>query len=206
MAELDAESALVEAAIAGDASAVEQLLWVCYSPLERHIARKIPDHARRHFGAEDILQMAFSQVFRDIGRFEPRGDGSFLAWVRMIADHRLVDTLRKIDRGGATQLSPVKDADASSFRGLIDAVCQDSVTPSKRARDREAIHAIQIALAGLPADQQEVIRLHYLHHKSVEEISRETGRTEAAIRGLVYRGKRDLAAAMGRSSRWLSSS
>ena len=29
---------------------------------------------------------------------------------------------------------------------------------------------------------------------------------EAAIRGLVYRGKTNLAAAMGRSSRWLSSS
>jgi RNA polymerase sigma factor (sigma-70 family) len=129
-----------------------------------------------------------------------------LAWVRTIADHRLVDALRKFDRGGATQLSPASDAHASSFRELIDAVCQDSVTPSKRARDREAIHAIQIALSGLPADQQEVIRLHYLHHKSVEEISRETGRTEGAIRGLMYRGKANLAAAMGRSSRWLSSS
>ena len=126
--------------------------------------------------------------------------------MRTIADYRLVDALRKVDRGGATQLSPVKDADVSSFGELIDAVCQDSVTPGKRARDREAIHAIQIALAGLPADQQEVIRLHYLHYKSVEEISRETGRTEAAIRGLVYRGKTNLAAAMGRSSRWLSSS
>jgi RNA polymerase sigma-70 factor (ECF subfamily) len=205
MSELVAEKALVDAAIAGDVSAVERLLWDYYSPLQRHVEPKIPRHAHRHFGVEDILQLVFSQAFHDIGRFEPRGDGSFFAWLRTIADHRLIDTLRKIDRGDAKQLSLAHFGNTSSLADLLDVVCHDSASPSKHARGQEAIRAIQIAIASLPADQQEAIRLHCLEQKSTEEIARETGRTEAAIRGLVHRGKKNLAEAMGRSSRWLSS-
>jgi len=205
MSDLVAENALVNAAVAGEALAVEQLLLACYLPLQQHVEHKIPDRARRHFAAEDILQLVFTEAFRDIGRFQPRGDGSFFAWLRGIADHRLIDALRKIDRGDANRLSLGHFGNASSLSELIDVVCHDSGSPSKQARGQEAMRAIQIALAGLPDDQQEAIRMNYLEHKSVDEIARDTGRTEAAVRGLIYRGQKNLAAAMGRSSKWLSS-
>jgi RNA polymerase sigma factor (sigma-70 family) len=144
-------------------------------------------------------------VFRDIGRFQPRGDGSFFAWLRTIADHRLIDALRKLDRGGAHQLSAARFGSSSSIVDLVDVVCHDSDSPSKHVRKQEAARAMQVAIAGLPEDQKEVIRLHCLEQKPVEEIARETGRTDAAVRGLIHRGKKNLAEAMGRSSRWLSS-
>ena len=205
MSEVVAEKALLETAVTGDTAAIEQLLLSHYSPLQQYVERKIPDRARRHFTAEDILQLVFSQVFRDIIRFESRGDGSFFAWLRTIADHRLIDALRKIDRGGVHHLSVAQFRDAGSIVELIDIVCQDSESPSKHVRKQEAARAMQIAIAGLPEDQKEVIRLHCLEQRPVEEIARETGRTEAAVRGLVHRGKKNLRNAMGRSSQWLSS-
>ena len=203
MSELVVEHSVLVAAVGGDASAIEQLLLACYSPLQQHIEHKIPVRARRHFGAEDILQLVFSQAFRDIARFEPRGDGSFFAWLRTIADHRLIDELRKFDRGN--ECSPSNFGNNSSLAELIDIVCPDSNSPSKHVRRQEAFQAAQVAIAGLPEDQQVAIRLHWLEQKSPEEIGRETGRTEAAVRGLIYRGQKKLAEAMGRASQWLSS-
>jgi len=205
MCQLDAEQTLLAAAIAGDSSATERLLFSYFSPLEQHIASKLPDRAGRHFGVEDILQVTFAEVFRDIARFQPRGEGSFFAWVRTIADHRLIDALRKIDRVGTQHLSMGRYADANSLCALIDVVSCQSDSPSKLAGNKEAIRAIQIAIANLPEEQQEVVRLHFLDQRPVEQIARETGRTEGAVRGLVSRGKKNLADAMGRSSRWLSS-
>src|SRR5262245_13268255 len=113
MPELVADKLLVEAAIAGDVAAVEHLLLVYYTPLKQHDDQKLPERARRHFESEDILQLVFSQVFRGITHFQPRGDGSFFAWLRTIADNRLVDALRKIDHGGAQRLSLTNLGDTS---------------------------------------------------------------------------------------------
>ena len=75
MIDPSAEQSLLSAAVAGDQAAVQQLLLSYYAPLERHVEPRIPPHARRHFSVDDIVQQVFSQVFRDVQRFEPRGEG-----------------------------------------------------------------------------------------------------------------------------------
>lgn len=205
MSDHETELDLISAAVDGDASALEQLLWSNYGALERHIAPQIPADAHKHFSVEDILQTTFSQAFRDIRRFESRGSGAFFAWLRTIADHRLVDALRKMRKGTAHQISINHAGDLSSLTDLYDLVCHDSASPSKNVGKDEAVRALQIALAGLPDDQQQALRLNCLEGKTIEEVAAELGRTEAAVRGLVFRGKKNLAEAMGRSSRWLSS-
>jgi RNA polymerase sigma-70 factor (ECF subfamily) len=204
MSELAGEDDLIEAAVVGNTAAVEHLLWAYYSQLLQHVEQTIPDRARRHFTSEDILQLVFAQAFRDVRRFQPRGDGSFFAWLRTIADHRLIDAVRKLDHGGAQQLSVAQFGDDDSIIDLIDAVCRDSNSPSKYVRKEEAARAIHIAIAGLPEDQRDAIHLNCLEEKSVEEIARITGRTEAAVRGLIHRGKKNLRDAMGRSTQWLT--
>jgi len=205
MSEQRAETDLVNAAIAGDAGAIEELLWGHYSTLEQYIGPKIPKRADRHFDVEDILQVVFSEVYRNISRFQPRGDGSFFAYLRTIADHRLIDAIRKVDRPGGKQVSATFGKDDSAFVDLLNAVGGSSLSPSRQASRKEEIRAVRIAVASLPHDQQEVVGLRWLDHKSVTEIAQMTARTEAAVRGLVYRGEKNLAAAMGRSSQWIYS-
>jgi RNA polymerase sigma-70 factor (ECF subfamily) len=209
MAQLVTEKALAEAASSGDAAALEKLLLTNYSALEHHIGPHVPADANRHFGLDDIVQEVFCQAFRDIGQFQYRDDASFLAWLKTIADHRLADALkhkgRKKRGGGHHQLSSADVAKASTVATLLDIVCQDSHLPDDSAVRREAENALQIALAGLPDDQREAIRDRFLQGIEVEEIADRMGRSPAAIRGLIKRAKENLAVAMGRSSRWLSS-
>lgn len=198
------ESTLIEAAVTGDAKAIEQLLLAHYSRLEAHVVAKLPDRARRHFTVEDILQTVFADVFRDVACFTFRGGDSFFAWLRAIADHRLIDALRRIDRFDTNRISPACPDPHTSLVDLFKDVCDDSSSPSVRAQNKEAIAALQIAIASLPTDQQEVIRLNCLEQRPVEQIAAATGRTEAAVRGLIHRGKQNLRDAMGRASQWMS--
>ena len=198
------EQTLLNAAINGDPSALEQLLWQNYEPLERFVASRIPAHARKHFGVEDILQTVFAEAFRDIAQFKSGTNAAFLSWLRTIAEHRIIDALRKLERGGIHQISAGVWRDDQSVLDLIDLVTGDDDSPSEVVAGKEAIHAIRIAIASLPVDQQEVLRRHYLEQQSIDDVATATGRTAAAVRGLIHRGKKKLAEALGRSSRWFS--
>jgi RNA polymerase sigma-70 factor, ECF subfamily len=196
------EQALLEAAINGDQSALEQLLWKNYELLEHFVAGRIPARAHKHFGVEDILQTVFAEAFRDIRQFKSGTSAAFFSWLRTIADHRIIDALRKLERGGIHQISAGGWSNDESVRNVIEIISSGDDTPSEVAAGKEAIQAIRIAIASLPEDQEGVLRRHFLENQSIEEVAAATGRTEAAVRGLVHRGKRKLADALGRSSRW----
>jgi RNA polymerase sigma-70 factor, ECF subfamily len=209
MPECDSDQALLEAAIAGDVAALERLLLTHYSALDNYVGPQIPPPARRYFGAEDVLQEVFSQAFRDIGKFTPKPDGSFYAWLKAIADHRLADALKRMGRkkrgGEHNRLSAADMVKDSAVATLVDLVGCDSHLPDDSVARHEAAKAVRIALAGLPDHQREAIQANILEGKSIENVAQEMGRTTGAVRGLIDRGKKKLAEAMGRSSRWLSS-
>jgi RNA polymerase sigma-70 factor (ECF subfamily) len=208
MSDVETERRLVAAAMGGDVLALEQLLCAHLTPLERYIDPKIPPDIRRHVGTDDVLQEILAQAFRNIHRYEHRGDSGFLAWLKAIADHRLTDILKRLRRkkrgGDHNRLSKADMAGPTSSANLIDQVCQDNHLPDDSAARREAEKAIQVALAGLPADQRDAIRANLLEGKSIEEVAQQMGRTADAVRGLVHRGKKKLAEAMGRSSQWFT--
>lgn len=208
MAESVSEKEMVTAAVAGDATALERLLFAHFSTLERYVEPKIPANARQDVGADDLLQEVLAQAFRDIAKFEYRADGSFLAWLKAIADHRLADTLKRIrrkKRGGDRHRVTEEDvAQTSTIATLFDLICQDSHLPDKSAARHEAEQALQVALAKLPSDQREAVCANILQGKKVAEIAGEMGRTTDAVRGLIHRGKKSLEEAMGNASQWLS--
>jgi RNA polymerase sigma factor (sigma-70 family) len=209
MSDREAERALVEAAIAGDIAALEQLLAYNFDAVERHVALGIPTDLQRQLDAEDIVQVVFTQSFRDISRFESRDDASFLSWLKGIADHRLADAIKYIRRqirgGDRHRLSASELAKTSTIATLIDFVGHDSHLPDDSAIRREAEKAMHVALAGLPDDQRHALIAHCLQGTAVEQIAQEMGRTTGAVRGLIDRGKKSLREAMGRASNWFSS-
>jgi RNA polymerase sigma-70 factor (subfamily 1) len=209
MSELVTEKALADAAVAGDTAALEQLLLLKFPVLERHVEPRIPADARRQLGVDDVLQEVLTQAFRDIKQFQYHDDSSFLAWLKTIADHRLADALKRIGRkkrgGDQHRLTSGDFAKTSTVAMFLDIVAHDSRVPDDSAVRREATQAIHIALASLPENQREVLFARYIEGLEVEKIAERTGRTAAAVRGLIKRGKEGLAEAMGRASQWLSS-
>ena len=199
---------LVAQAISGDRPALERLLLDHCDRLSRHIEWKLPVSVRGVLGVEDVLQETFSQVFRDIGRFEPRSSESFFAWLRTIADHRLQDCLKALKRkkrgGDRKRIQKVIDPEASSVADLVEMLSAGGPTASQSVAGHEAVRAVQVAIAGLSDDYQQAIRLRYLKGKSLAETAKVMDRTPDAVRGLLDRAKNRLREALGRASLYLS--
>lgn len=197
---------MATAAAAGDRLALERLLLAHYDELALRIRPKLPTRLQSTQAVEDILQQTFMQAFRDIRRFEARSDASFGDWIGRIAEHRLLDAIKEHDRqkrGGDMQRVENSPFD-SCLTPLLDWIASDDPHPSSEAARGEALQALQVALAGLEADQRDAIRLRLLEGLTLEETAAKLGRTPDAVRGLVHRGKIKLRDAMGRASQWLS--
>jgi RNA polymerase sigma-70 factor (ECF subfamily) len=201
------DQVLITRAIGGDRAALERLLLARSLRLSRHIARKLPETQRGIIDVDDVVQETLIQAIRDIGTCQARTDASFTAWLATIADHRLQDMLKgagRRKRGGGRRLQRAEQGQGSSWLSLIDVLADSTHTPSQSVARREAVRAIQVAVAALPDDQREAVRLRYLEGKSIDETAVEMGRTPAAVNGLVRRAKRALRESLHKSSLWLS--
>ena len=73
-------------------------------------------------------------------------------------------------------------------------------TPSRDVATAEAIAAIERAFDALPEDWQEAISLHRLGGLTHAEVAALMGKSEGAVRNLVYRGLGRLAMALDADS------
>ena len=62
MSDLNPEKGLLDAAVAGDSTAMEHLLMRYFVALERHLEPRIPPEARRQLGVEDVLQEVLAKL------------------------------------------------------------------------------------------------------------------------------------------------
>jgi RNA polymerase sigma-70 factor (ECF subfamily) len=209
MSSAENELALVAEAKRGDRAALERLLLTHSAVLSRYIAQRLLPSMKEAVSVDDVLQETLLHAFLGIGQFEARSPGSFFPWLKAIADVRLLDALkaqRRKKRGGnCRRLHYATDGDASRLVDLIDQLPGNISTASRRMARSEAMAAVHVGIASLPADQREAIRLHLLAGKSLEETALAMHRTKDSIRALIHRGKQKLAEAMGRASIWLSS-
>ena len=104
----------------------------------------------------------------------------------------------------AKQSDKETNTGASIAATLVERVARDDNSVSRPARMREAVSAMQIALASLPDDYRQAIRLRYVEGRTLAEVAKSVGRSEDATRGLLHRAKRKLRDAMGRASAYLS--
>jgi RNA polymerase sigma-70 factor (ECF subfamily) len=209
MSSVEYDRTLIAMAKGGDRPALEQLLLTHAPLVSRHIARRFLPSLKRVVSPDDILQETLLQAFLGIGKFEQTSPESFCAWLKTIADMRLLDALkaqRRQKRGGQfKQVPDGRDSQTSWVIELIEQLPGDASTASRRMARGESVLAIQVGMAGLPGDQREAIRLHLLEDKSLDETAVALNRSTNAVRSLIHRGKQNLAEALGRASLWLSS-
>ena len=202
------EEALVTAAVAGDRGALERLLLAHYPRLEQRVRIRLGVELMGPVGVEDVLQEAFVDVFRGIGKFQPTGIGGFAAWLNTIVEHRLVDSLRRLRRkkrgGDRRRMSRPTSVLDSSLADLVVLLSDHGSSPSQCAARDEAIRAVQVGLAGLPNDQRAVILHRYIEQQSIESTAVAMRCTPGAVRGLLHRAKHSLRDVLGRSARWFA--
>lgn len=199
-------ASLIQQAIAGDRRSTERLLLAHYAVVESRLAARIPQGLNSVLSVDDLVQDTFIEAIRCLPRCEADTPAAFAGWLKAIADHLLVDAIRKIQcqkrGGGRRRAGRAKAKSGGSWFDAVNGLSDSALTPGGLAARAEALSALRSAIDELPSDERRAVELHLLQHKSLEETADATGRSPGAIRGLVHRAKRRLRAMMQGSSRW----
>jgi RNA polymerase sigma-70 factor (ECF subfamily) len=192
-ARLDRDRGLVEAARRDPA---------CFDALYRKYLPQVYSFAfyelRDHHAAEDATERVFMQALAALPGFEERADSfaprpgsesdgrgaeasTFRVWLFRIA-RNVVANERRRDR--RRPVAPLEEAFALPASGDV----------AETAALREAGSAAWRAVARLPEDRRRAVILRFVDEMSTAEIAEILGRSEGAVRVLLHRALRSVAA------------
>jgi RNA polymerase sigma-70 factor (ECF subfamily) len=161
---------LVARARAGDRDAFRALFERHRDRLRAAVERRLGGYLRRKIEVEDVVQETFLKAFESLETFEARGEDSFHAWLRGIAENLLLWWARRHQRREQLRL----DGDVAGA----------GTSPSHALRREERFERLRDALSRV-----EGLKL--------AEIAARLGRTPAAVKPLLWRALRKLRAAFG---------
>jgi len=176
---------LLARARAGDASALD-VLFARYGPeLGRFAHGRLPRWARDLADTPDLVQETLLQTFKQIDRFEWRGEGALRAYMRQAVMNRVRDELRRKHRRPACE--PLAEDAADAMPSPLDVVI-----------GLDAIERFEAALARMSDGDRELIVARFELEQSYAEIAQATGRgTPNAARMAVVRALVRLTDEMG---------
>ena len=116
---------LIEAARGGDDRARDHISRRYLPRLEAWITGRLPSSAMGMLDTHDLVQEVLSRAFERLDRFEHRGDGAFLAYVRTAARNRLNDEYRRRSASKQELGESLVDAGPTPLDELIGADVQD---------------------------------------------------------------------------------
>lgn len=143
---------------------------------------------RQRFDADDIWQETLLHAWRDRHTCEWRGTAAFRRWLLEIARNRirdLADQTMARKRGSGQELR-FADRDAASGSHGCDhyaGPCAQT-TPGRAAADRETAQHFEQALAAVPDDRREIVRMRLFEDCTLEEIAVRLG---LGVEGVRYR-------------------
>jgi len=179
-APVPSDEELMTAYIAGDKAAFREL-FRRYAPLlQRAMARDL----RSPEEANDLVQQTFLHLHRSRLDFEK--DRKLKPWIFTIALNLKREFFRRSKRRHETSLDDERVAEP--FEG-------------PRGQERsDASRETSRALLALPAEQREVIELHWFGGLSFPEVAEAVGSTVAAVKVRAHRGYVALRARLGEAA------
>ena len=162
-AQVQSDRALLGQYLAGDQSAISQLI-------DRH-SRRVRDYIRMMVKdrdlADDILQETLIKVVRVIDEGRYTDSGKFLSWVLRIAHNQVIDYFRQ-----QKQQKQLTEADAGyDVLGTLrfaEPTVEDRMVSEQIAAD------LRNLVEELPAEQREVVKMRYYAYLTFKEIAEAT--------------------------------
>jgi RNA polymerase sigma-70 factor, ECF subfamily len=173
-----------------DLDALAEYLILVRKPLLAFIERQLGAGLRRKIEGDDVFQEVSVEAVRSLAEadFEYRDP---FGWLCQISERRIIDAHRRFfgaqkrDAGREVPLgSPGGD---SQHAGLIDLLAA-SLTTATQALSRKGreIRLLE-ALATLPEEQREALRLRYVDGLPSKEIAERLGKTDGSVRVMLTR-------------------
>ena len=156
----ESDESLVARCRGGDLEAFEALFRRYHQEVYRAVYRVL----RHREDALDATQEAFARAFRHLDRYD--GRGSFAGWLRRIAVNLAVDGIRRRPRL-VVEAHPAGEGKADQDP-MVPAL---GPGPGQAAETRELGHALNEALARLPAIHRAVIVLKEIEGMSCDAIA-----------------------------------
>lgn len=173
---------LLERTRAGDSRARERLVSRFLPILRNWATGRLPGGARDLAETDDLVQITLVRALDHIDRFEHRGEGAFLAYLRRILLNSMRDEIRRTSRRPAKEVL----SDRLDDPGLV-----------VQALGSDTIEAYEKALATLPEVQQQAVMLRIEFGYSHQEIAQAIGSPSAnAARMMITRALVRLAEVM----------
>jgi RNA polymerase sigma-70 factor (ECF subfamily) len=169
------------------------------------VAKRVSDRA----AVDDIVQQTFVKAHNARATFDPqRGDaeagdrdGAVLAWYFAIARHAALDHLRHTSRR-ERRVALLDSVEGGRDVGLW---ASDEPNVEERRGDAERsaaiVTAVRAAIDALPQTQREVVRMHKLEGRSMQDIADELHLRPGAVRVRAHRGYKTLAALLQQAAR-----
>ncbi len=155
------DRSLVQELAQGRQAALAQLFDRYATTLFAVALRSLGDRAE----AEEAVLEAFTQAWRDAGRFDP-ARGSVGAWLTMMARSRALDRVRaRVRHERATARAAADEPTHAPAMGV------PSGHPEEAVEDDERRRRVGDALRTLPPEQREAIELAYYQGLSHSEIA-----------------------------------
>lgn len=161
----------------GDTEALGQL-YDRYRRLAMAVAYRILDDAT---AAEDCLQDAFLQVWRNHASFNPER-GTVRSWLLTIVRNAAIDRHRGRE-GRSRQDRSLDD---------VDYLLGENDDPHAQAVESLQAEQIQAAIMGLPPEQREAITLAFFNGLTHQEIAERTGVPLGTVKGRMRLGLRKM--------------
>lgn len=131
--------------------------------------------------AEDLLMDIVFKAFKNFSKFDP-DKGSFKTWIFAIAHNHLINSWREKRRKQSVSLDQLEE------EGFSPAYVESGNSLENQIEKEK----IQKALSHMTEVEREVINLRYFQDLSFEEVSKITGKNEAAIRKQLSRARQHL--------------
>jgi len=147
---------------------------------------------RDRHDAEDVTARTFLSALAGLPGFtertadpdEPEAS-SFRVWLFTIARHAIAEHRRSRRRHPATDLGAAVEL-------------ADPTDPSRTVERHEDAGSAWRAVADLPGDRRRALVLRFVHEMTTAEIAAVLGRSEGAVRVLIHRALRSVAADLDR--------
>ncbi len=175
----------IAAARAGSAPALGALLDAFRNYLMLIANAELDSELRKKFGASDLVQETCLHAQQGFARFQGTTEAELCAWLRQILLNRCQNlrlAYRETNKRDISRELPL--AGTSSIVGPADGLTTYDASPSGQAMADEEALLVARAVAGLPRDYQEVIRLRHWDDLTFDQIATRMGRSPEAVRKL----------------------